>query len=57
MSWKGRIIGTLIGFLFGGVGAIVGFAIGYFFFELLITFMHSSRVSSAALSCIALGSR
>lgn len=33
MSWKGRIIGTLIGFLFGGVGAIVGFAIGYFFFD------------------------
>ena len=30
MSWKGRIIGTLIGFLFGGVGAIIGFAIGYF---------------------------
>lgn len=33
MSWKGRIIGTLIGFLFGGVGAFIGFAIGYFFFD------------------------
>lgn len=30
MSWKGRIIGTLIGLLFGGVGAIFGFLIGYF---------------------------
>lgn len=33
MTWKGRIIGSIIGFLFGGVGIFIGFAIGYFFFD------------------------
>lgn len=33
MTWKGRIIGTIIGFFFGGIGAIIGFAIGYFFHD------------------------
>lgn len=33
MTWKGRIIGTIIGLFFGGVGAIVGFCIGYFFHD------------------------
>ncbi len=33
MSWKGRIIGTIIGLFFGGVGAIVGFALGYFLYD------------------------
>lgn len=33
MTWKGRIIGTIIGLFFGGIGAIIGFAIGYFFHD------------------------
>lgn len=33
MTWKGRIIGTIIGLFFGGFGAIIGFAIGYFFHD------------------------
>lgn len=33
MTWKGRIIGTIIGFLFGGIGAVIGFAIGYYFHD------------------------
>ena len=33
MSWKGRIIGAIIGIFFGFFGAIIGFAIGYFFFD------------------------
>ena len=30
MSWKGRVIGAIIGLLFGGFPAILGFIIGYF---------------------------
>ena len=33
ISWKGRIIGGLIGFLFGGVGFFIGFALGYFLYD------------------------
>ena len=33
MSWKGRIIGAIIGIFFSFFGAIIGFAIGYFFFD------------------------
>ena len=33
MSWKGRIIGALIGLLFGGIGALIGFLIGYYFYD------------------------
>ena len=33
MTWKGRIIGTIIGLFFGGFGAIIGFSIGYFFHD------------------------
>lgn len=32
-SWKGRIIGSIIGLFFGGVGIIIGFAIGYFLYD------------------------
>lgn len=33
MSWKGRIWGAIIGIFFSPLGALIGFAIGYFFFD------------------------
>ncbi len=33
MSWKGRIIGAIIGLLFSPLGAVIGFLIGYFAYD------------------------
>lgn len=33
MSWKGRIIGAIIGIFFSPIGAILGFCLGYFLYD------------------------
>ena len=33
MSWKGRILGAIIGLLFSPIGSVIGFILGYFFYD------------------------
>lgn len=33
MSWKGRIIGAIIGILFSPIGSLIGFCLGYFLYD------------------------
>lgn len=33
MSWKGRIIGAIIGIFFSPIGALIGFCLGYFLYD------------------------
>ena len=37
MSWKGRILGAIIGLLFSPIGSVIGFILGYFFYPHVTT--------------------